>query len=873
MQVTNGCTPFFVLINEIMRQIRQLGLLLFASVLTINSPVEAQSFISTEEPSDSWDVSGNYSISWYNKNLNEYEISTNKELAGLAYLVNNAYSNFEGKTIRLVADIDLSGKMWKSIGSDYSTYCFNGTFDGQGHVISNLYIGKEQNNREYYGFWGTVKNANIKNVTIQGQVIINNPMTNTNLYVGGLIGRAVDSNIEKCKCITDIVTYMEEDGGHRLTNFHVGGMIGEYAGYDTNRIISYCSHEGNVIFKQDVSSSRPPIVGGLIGKVESNTRVKIDFCENISSEIGGSYSPAGNYYGWGVSMGGIVGMGGCPISYSRNITNLFSLYVHSLNGLTGIGGIVGGKADQNSINSIVNCYSIVSKEKVISYSNPHQMYFGGISGNLSGNIFSSFSNSNVVKDNSSNVAFNNALHGSTAFTSEQMKSRTFLDELNIYSIIEEGGAAWTQDEGGYPYIAKLHEKPDVITVTSINLDKSSLILNIGKTKQLVATVFPDNATNKEVCWSSDNTNVATVSNTGLVTAISEGTATITCRANDNSGVTATCTVTVTDPNVIDITSTNFPDENFRNWVLEQYYGQDGKLTMDEIRKITSISMNEKNISTLKGIEYFTSLTYLNCSSNQLTSLDVSKNTALTLLYCNSNQLTSLDLSKNTALKSLRCYSNQLTSLDVSKNTALDYLSCYSNQLASLDVSKNTALSELHCYSNQLVSLDISKNTALKYMQCGDNQLISLDVSNTALTRFNCHLNQIKGKAMDDLINSLPYNSSDEIYKFQVISLSHDDEGNICTKNQVAAAKAKGWTPYCFVVGSGWLEYEGSDECQYPQGDVNGDGQVGIGDIVTVTNVMASNETDADVVRRADVNGDGEVGIGDIISITNIMAGQ
>ncbi|MBQ3630975.1 MAG: choice-of-anchor J domain-containing protein [Prevotella sp.] len=56
------------------------------------------------------------------------------------------------------------------------------------------------------------------------------------------------------------------------------------------------------------------------------------------------------------------------------------------------------------------------------------------------------------------------------------------------------------------------------------------------------------------------------------------------------------------------------------------------------------------------------------------------------------------------------------------------------------------------------------------------------------------------------------------------------------------------------------------------GDVNGDGEVGIGDIVAITNVMAGITTDAAVKTRADVNGDGEVGIGDIVAITNIMAG-
>ncbi len=57
-----------------------------------------------------------------------------------------------------------------------------------------------------------------------------------------------------------------------------------------------------------------------------------------------------------------------------------------------------------------------------------------------------------------------------------------------------------------------------------------------------------------------------------------------------------------------------------------------------------------------------------------------------------------------------------------------------------------------------------------------------------------------------------------------------------------------------------------------KGDVNGDGQVGIGDIVAITNVMAGIEKSERVLERADVNEDGQVGIGDIVAITNIMAG-
>ena len=161
---------------------------------------------------------------------------------------------------------------------------------------------------------------------------------------------------------------------------------------------------------------------------------------------------------------------------------------------------------------------------------------------------------------------------------------------------------------------------------------------------------------------------------------------------------------------IAINEENFPDENFRNFLLEQDYGKDGIITDAEIKGITSISVNLKNICSLKGIDFFTALTELSCYSNQLTSLDVSKNTALTRLDCDFNQLTSLDVSNNTALTNLGCYSNQLTSLDLSGCTALTTLFCGDNQLTSLDVSGCTALTNLSCGSNQLTSLDVSKNT-------------------------------------------------------------------------------------------------------------------------------------------------------------------
>jgi Leucine-rich repeat (LRR) protein len=192
---------------------------------------------------------------------------------------------------------------------------------------------------------------------------------------------------------------------------------------------------------------------------------------------------------------------------------------------------------------------------------------------------------------------------------------------------------------------------------------------------------------------------------------------------------------------------NIPDVNFKAYLLGNSLintNGDTEIQVSEAAAFTgTIYCQSMGISNLTGIEAFTALTWLECSYNQLTSLNVSQNTALGLLSCSFNQLTSLDVSQNTALTYLWCESNQLTSLNLSQNTALTSLYCYSNQLDSLNVSQNTALTSLYCDSNQLTSLDVSQNTALTQLRCYNNQLTSLNISqNTALTYLECDGNQL-----------------------------------------------------------------------------------------------------------------------------------
>lgn len=103
------------------------------------------------------------------------------------------------------------------------------------------------------------------------------------------------------------------------------------------------------------------------------------------------------------------------------------------------------------------------------------------------------------------------------------------------------------------------------------------------------------------------------------------------------------------------------------------------------------------------------------------------------LVCSSNQLTSLDLSNNKLeLRGLVCEDNLLTSLDFSGFYMLASVYCSSNQLTSLNLNNCYSLHDLLCSSNRLTHLDLSTCKDLMMLDCSSNLLETLDVSNTSL---------------------------------------------------------------------------------------------------------------------------------------------
>ena len=248
---------------------------------------------------------------------------------------------------------------------------------------------------------------------------------------------------------------------------------------------------------------------------------------------------------------------------------------------------------------------------------------------------------------------------------------------------------------------------------------------------------------------------------------------------------------------IAINETNFPDENFRKYLKEAVIGnnkspidqdRNGSLSANEIDAVQTISLSGgvyPNLSSLDGIQHFTSLNSLWLTSIKGRNLKLGNNAKLGYLMCQSTDLSLLKMDGFINLNELACQRNTslqeivfgvltnlkkitytenkgpLKSLDVSGLTGLTEMSCSENKnLNQITFSNNSALKKILCYENpSLRSLDVSGLTALQELVCnfsdgvGGGALISLTLGNNpALTTVNCKKNEITSLDISGLRN-------------------------------------------------------------------------------------------------------------------------
>ena len=281
-----------------------------------------------ESAVDVWD--GSADTSWYTSapDASEYHISTAEQLAGLAQLVNTdpGTTNFAGKTFYLDNDLDLSGHEWISIGTvlggDCPEYSFCGVFDGQGHVISNLYSHEsyiqgadESHNLLRNALFGSVYNGEVKNLGVadaeiwidpkddsaagkgilvdwMGKSKITNCWTSGSIYsgtkieknIGGIVGITVqDCTISGCYSTATLTgNFTNSEGYYTEPNpadwpcDTIGGIVG--ARFDGNLTVTDCWFDGKIVV-----NSLQAAVGGIVGYADVAT---VNNCMVTTTDMG-----------------------------------------------------------------------------------------------------------------------------------------------------------------------------------------------------------------------------------------------------------------------------------------------------------------------------------------------------------------------------------------------------------------------------------------------------------------------------------------------------------------------------------------------------------------------------------------------------------
>ncbi len=241
-----------------------------------------------------------------------------------------------------------------------------------------------------------------------------------------------------------------------------------------------------------------------------------------------------------------------------------------------------------------------------------------------------------------------------------------------------------------------------------------------------------------------------------------------------------------------INETNFPDETFRNKLLDRTNG-DNVLTDDEISTLKWLDLGREKdpsfqfaagargsvrdidgsgdgdpVTSLEGIEYLPMLEELSCRNNELTEIDLSGNLLLTALDCSGNRLTSLDLSPNRVLERVDCSGNELSEL-ILADPELEFLECQDNRLSVLDLSMVPSLKGVACYLNQLNDLDLSQNPDLESVICfGNPGMTALNINNNA-------------KLINAVKNAEPEIDSDYLPGTEIIRYIYNDEDGVLSE--------------------------------------------------------------------------------------------
>ncbi len=436
--------------------------------LTFNNPLNAQGWYTRENDVPAF---GQYTIegvdvSWYDESATEFVLMDEADLFGFVYLCNTSGLNFSGKTVKLGADMVLNtgdATTWGATAPANAwtpIKAFSGTFDGQNHTISGLYL--KSTATDYDGMFklnsGAIKNFTLTNSYVSGSgklgavvgAIDNGSVTNVHVnatvaggnYVGGLIGYhggggaitidgcSFDGAITGASYLGGILGFRQNAGNETIKNCTVSGTIsgtgnriGGVAGFSQNTSGTITVENCTVDATISNTSTAQSDMGGILGCYLAAT-VTVNNCHYTGNMTAGAYgsggivgaqktnttiencSFTGEIIGANHWIGGMVGyVYGGTITLVNNMSTGHIVSQHSSN--SAVGSLI-GRNNGGTVNA-TGCYGVLNAYYKTSTLKESQVGQGTVNGstalinNKVRDLMEAYYNAGVVLDFSNNM--------------------------------------------------------------------------------------------------------------------------------------------------------------------------------------------------------------------------------------------------------------------------------------------------------------------------------------------------------------------------------------------------------------------------------------------------------------------------------------
>lgn len=276
---------------------------------------------------------------------------------------------------------------------------------------------------------------------------------------------------------------------------------------------------------------------------------------------------------------------------------------------------------------------------------------------------------------------------------------------------------------------------------------------------------------------------------------------------------------------------HIPDANFKSYLLKRFdRNSDGEITPKEAEQITQIDVSPNNISSLKGVEMFGNLEYLDVEgelkeewvedeyggwldlvcTGQLTSLDIGWNTKLRELRCGYNQLETLVLPENSPLSAVYADRNYpLTDVTIGNCPSLSHLNLNQANVRSLDVSGCPNLGLLSC-SGSFKTIDVSHNPELWYLMLSGDNLEGVELSR------NTKLKELYLASFEHVIADLDLTSCTDLRKLDISGYAGETI-DLSSNSKLISIQLSGAFPKSVYVWEGFEESQLTQANRIPDG--------------------------------------------------------